>query len=158
MFAGDNIKTENSGWEFKGQVTNIFDEHVEKSVPLYHEGHRLIKSLSDFFIRDGSVCYEIGCSTGTLSYMLATHHSTKNAYFIGIDKEIDMIRKAKDKYDKYNLEKLSFICEDIITFEFDAADFIVSFYTLQFVEIKYRKNILYKIYNSLERGGCFVFF
>ena len=88
MFVGDNIKTENFRWEFKGQVVNIFDEHVEKSVPLYHEGHRLIKSLSDFFIRDGSICYEIGCSTGTLSYMLAAHHSTKNAYFIGIDKEV----------------------------------------------------------------------
>lgn len=84
MFAGDNIKIENSKWEFKGYVANVFDEHVEKSIPLYHEGHNLIVSLSDFFIRDGSVCYEIGCSTGNLSYILVTHHSAKDAYFIAI--------------------------------------------------------------------------
>ena len=155
MFVGDNIKTENSKWEFKGHVAEIFDEHVKKSVPLYHEGHNLIVSLSDFFIQDNSICYEIGCSTGNLSYLLAAHHSTKKAYFIGIDKEIDMICKAKEKY---NLENLSFINEDIINFEYDIPNFVVSYYALQFINLKHRENIIWKVYNALEKGGCFAFF
>lgn len=128
---------------------------MKKSVPLYHEGHRLIISLSDFFVRECSICYEIGCSTGTLSYELAMHHSAKKAYFIGIDKEVDMIRKAKEKY---NLKSLSFINDDVINFEFDISSFIISYYALQFIEVKHRRNIICKIYDSLEKGGCFVLF
>ena len=63
---GDLIKTENADWSFGGDVPDKFDSHVSRSVPLYNEGHELILKLSDYFLHDGSVCYDFGCSTGAL--------------------------------------------------------------------------------------------
>ena len=47
-------------------MVNNFNNHILKSVPLYSEGHNLITNLSEFFLKNNSVCYDIGCSTGEL--------------------------------------------------------------------------------------------
>ena len=84
---GDSIVAKNASWTFGGDVCDKFDEHVTKSVPLYKIGHDLILKISDFFINDESLCYELGCSTGTLINALARRNENKKAKFIGIDIE-----------------------------------------------------------------------
>lgn len=79
MKAGDNINTNNANWSFSGNVPKNFDNHVGKSVPMYNEGHDLVCRLSDFFLNDDAVCYEIGSSTGELTKKLA-HHNSKKKY------------------------------------------------------------------------------
>ncbi len=74
---GDNIKAERAAWTFGGDVANSFDSHVSKSVPLYYEGHSLICGVSDFFIKNDSVVYELGSSTGALIRKLANHNKAK---------------------------------------------------------------------------------
>jgi tRNA (cmo5U34)-methyltransferase len=92
MTVGDDMSVERANWRFRGDVVDKFDQHVAKSVPLYHEGHELICSLSDYFVKDDSTCYDLGCSTGSLTLRLATHNRHKTgARFIGIDYEEDMI-------------------------------------------------------------------
>ena len=89
---GDGLKADNASWNFSSEIAENFDSHASRSIPLYSEGHQLISNLSDFFISENSVCYEIGCSTGTLTYKLAIHNSGKTgSRFIGIDIEKDMI-------------------------------------------------------------------
>ena len=68
---GDKISAKSSSWTFGGDVHLHFDEHVNKSVPLYGIGHELIEKLSDYFLPENSKCYDIGCSTGTLLANLA---------------------------------------------------------------------------------------
>lgn len=156
MYAGDNIRTKSAQWRFKGDVVEVFDDHVAKSVPLYRQGHSLILSLSDFFVRDNSVCYDVGSSTGTLSYKLAEHHAGKsNVRFVGIEKEEDMLRKASQKYGSEHLE---FVLGDVIDHEFEKSRFIVAYYVLQFIEEGARQSIVRKIHDSLESGGAFVMF
>ena len=84
---GDNIAADNANWSFRGmEVADQFDQHVQKSVPFYAEGHKLICRLSDFFIFNDSIAYDLGCSTGELTIKLAEHNRCKEtAQFIGID-------------------------------------------------------------------------
>ena len=42
--SGDKIKTRPSDWNFNGNVHKTFDDHINKSVPLYSETHDLFKS------------------------------------------------------------------------------------------------------------------
>ena len=49
----------------KTMVKN-FQTHIQKSVPFYHQGHELILNLSDNFVKDDTINYEIGASTGVL--------------------------------------------------------------------------------------------
>jgi len=153
---GDSISTENGRWTFDGSVSQTFDSHVEKSVPLYREGHDLIAKLSDFFIQDDSHCYELGCSTGELTKAVASRNAGKKAKFIGIDPVEAMIRKAQEKYG--SLPNVEFLIADAREFDFEPSDMILSYYTLQFVRPKFRQQLVDKIYQSLNWGGAFLLF
>ena len=99
--AGDNIVKENANWSFGGGVSKNFDSHVSKSVPLYHEGHDLIMKLSDYFLHEDSICYDLGCSTGSLLKKISLH-SPKKIQLVGIDEEKSMILEAKKKCKNVN--------------------------------------------------------
>ena len=154
---GDNIKADRGNWSFGGEVANTFDDHVSKSVPLYFEGHQLIKDLSDFFVKSGSTVYDVGCSTGTLLAALADHHKdTNNCNFIGLDIEQPMIDNAKKKYkDKKNIDLK---VENVLETEFEKTDLVICYYTIQFMRTSARQDLINKIYKSLNWGGAFIMF
>jgi tRNA (cmo5U34)-methyltransferase len=153
--AGDGIHTNNANWTFSGDVVEHFENHVEKSVPLYREGHDLVVKLSDYFVKNDSVCYELGSSCGTLSDKLATRHNFRDARLIGIEKEQDMIDYAKNKYKHDNL---TFVHDDVTAYEFEKADFMVSYYLIQFIRPSLRQQLFNRIYESLNWGGALVLF
>ena len=74
---GDDISAGKGRWSFSGKVSKTFDEHVDRSVPFYKEGHQLIVDMQEFFLQEESVCYEIGCSTGTLTKLLSENNANK---------------------------------------------------------------------------------
>ena len=125
-------------------------------MPLYEQGHRLISNLSDFFLSNDSVCYELGCSTGSLLQSIAEHNSNKKIKFIGIDIEKDMVHYAQEKLQNYN--NIEIVCDDILSIELEKSDMIISYYTIQFVKPRIRQLIFDKIYESLNWGGAFVLF
>ncbi len=152
---GDGIKANNAHWNFQGKTVDNFENHIKKSVPFYEEGHELIVQISDYFIKNDSICYELGCAVGKLSYKLSCRHKNKNALFIGIDIEKDMIAKAKKSYQNPNLK---FIQHDINTINFKSADMFVAYYTIQFIHPKFRQELINNIYKNLNWGGCFIMY
>lgn len=155
MEVGDKIKCMPGGWRFSGDVADKFDQHIKKSVPFYTAGHDMIITISEFFMSENSICYEIGSSLGLLSYKIAKYNQNKNARFYGIEIEEDMIKNAKRQYKFYNLE---YIHDNVVDFDFEKANLIISYYTLQFIDIENREKLLKKIYNSLKKGGAFIMF
>jgi tRNA (cmo5U34)-methyltransferase len=158
---GDGIDSSSSNWNFGGEVPKFFDAHVSKSVPLYNEGHDLICNMSDFFVKQDSVVYEIGCSTGSLSFKLASHNFDKrSAQFIGVDIEPNMIEVANEKaleHDDKNLN-ISFIVGDVLDMDIEPTDMIVCYYTIQFIHPSIRQQLITKFYNSLNWGGALFMF
>ena len=149
-----HIFAKNSSWTFNN-IANKFERHVEKSVPFYHEGHTLINSYSDYFIKDNSLVYDIGCSTGLLINKLLKYHSKKKIKVVGIDSISSMIKKAK----KNNKDKRSsFFVKDIEKFKFKKSSLITSYYTIQFIHPHVRQKIIDKIFLSLQWGGAFIIF
>ncbi len=153
--SGDEIVAKNADWKFSGNMVDNFEKHVRKSVPLYEEGHELVMKLSDYFVKNDSICYELGSSTGRLSYKLAKQHEFRDAKFIGVEIEEDMVAKANELYKNPNL---SFICDDMNTMLFEQSDLIVSYYTIQFIHPKLRQQLIDKIYDSLNWGGAFIMY
>ncbi len=105
--AGDKIKVENASWSFGKKVPKKFDSHIKKSVPLYSEAHELALNLSDFFLKENSRCYDLGCSTGTLIRKISERHN-KKIQFYGVDSVKEMINQAillKKKIKKTTLIK-----------------------------------------------------
>jgi tRNA (cmo5U34)-methyltransferase len=153
---GDGISAPNAAWTFADGVATTFSQHVRRSVPLYDVGHDLVCQLSDFFVRGESVCYEIGVSCGDLLGKLAQHNATKGARWVGLDVEPSMIEKARENLS--GNKNVSLHVADAVHYEFERADFIVSYYSLQFVPPKWRQQLLTRLYDSLNWGGALVLF
>ena len=153
---GNNINSKKGNWTFaKKKVVNNFDHHILKSVPLYKEGHQLILDLSEFFLKENAICYDIGCSTGELVKKIDNRLNIKTNKYYGIDTEKNMLQLAKRKNKSKNI---SFINSDILKVKLKKSDLIISYYTMQFIKPKQRVEILKKIYKSLNWGGGFIMF
>tara|TARA_B100000795_G_scaffold265180_1_gene246659 strand:- start:814 stop:1524 length:711 start_codon:yes stop_codon:yes gene_type:complete len=153
---GNNINSKKGNWTFaKKKVVNNFDHHILKSVPLYKEGHQLILDLSEFFLKENAICYDIGCSTGELVKKIDNRLNIKTNKYYGIDTEKNMLQFAKRKNKSKNI---SFINSDILKVKLKKSDLIISYYTMQFIKPKQRVEILKKIYKSLNWGGGFIMF
>ncbi len=153
---GDQIDAGNARWTFAGGVADSFETHIERSVPGYRQGHEIIAQLSDFFVSDGSLVYELGCSTGALTRRLAEWNDGKRARFVGIEIEADMVAAARRLAD--GIAEIEIVEEDARIVELEPAAMIVSYYTMQFVRPSHRQQLYDKIYESLEWGGAFVMF
>ncbi|MGC2777504.1 MAG: methyltransferase domain-containing protein [Bradyrhizobium sp.] len=152
---GDGIHAARAGWSFGGDTPQHFDLHVARSVPNYEAGHKLVEQISDFFVKRDSVAYEIGTSTGTLLRQLAKRHP-HGTRWIGIDTERAMIDYARaHSRDVANVE---YLAADACEVGYEASDFIVSYYTVQFVPPRYRQTLIDAIYRSHNWGGAFLFF
>lgn len=154
---GDGLSADRANWSFSGEVAKNFDAHVSKSVPLYHEGHQLVCELSDFFLKPGSRCYEIGCSTGALTTKLAEHTAGKaDVQFVGVDVEPDMIEIAKERAKAH--PNVRFVVDDALQMDMESCDLIVCYYTVQFVRPSERQQLIDKLYQKLQWGGALIMF
>ena len=153
---GEGIAAANAGWHFAGDVAAKFSTHVRRSVPRYEEGHDIVCKLSDFFVRDDSLAYEVGTSVGELLAKLAARHAHRGARWIGLDIERDMVERAEQAVSHYPRARAELA--DASTYDFDRSDLIVAYYCLQFVPPKHRQNVIKTIYEALEWGGAFIWF
>jgi len=153
---GDNIMAENANWKFSGDTVHKFDEHIQRSVPLYEEGHDLIVKVGDFFLHNDSVVYDIGISTGTLAQKILQRNRSKTIEYIGVEIEEDMCAKARQNLQEH--KNVSVICDDIMNLDLKKADLIIAYYSIQFMHPKIRQQLIDKIYESLNWGGAFIMF
>ena len=158
MDVGQNITARDGSWSFKGKnIAENFVSHVSLSVPFYYEGQELACDISEHFIRPNNIHYEIGSSTGELTKKLAERHSHKeNSKIIGIEIEPEMVKKAKIHCS--DIANVSFQEADIINYDFQPTDFIVSYYCIQFIKPSVRQQVINKIFDSLNWGGAFLLF
>lgn len=154
---GDGVESRNAAWSFGGTTPQHFDSHVSKSVPRYKDGHEIVLSLSDFFVKSDSTCYELGSSTGTLTRQLALRHGASTKW-VGIDVEDAMTCQANTLLNAAPQANVSFVTDDILTFDYQKSDLIVAYYTVQFVHPRIRQALFDRIYESLNWGGAFIMF
>lgn len=152
MKTDNKIQSLRSNWKFDKLVTKSFDNHVKKSVPFYEISHDISSKLSDFFLKENSNCYDIGSSTGNLLNKISIRNKKKTKFY-GIDASKDMIKLAKKKY-----PKLNFINKDLNKIKLKKCDLVLSLYTIQFIEPRFRQELITKIYKSLNWGGGLILF
>ena len=152
MKVDKKIKSQRSNWRFDKNVAENFDVHVLKSVPFYKISHDLSLKISEFFLKEKSICYDIGCSNGSLLNKISKKNKKKINY-IGIDSSQAMIDIPKK-----NFPKIKFIKKNLNQVALKKCDLVLSLYTLQFIEPKYRQKVLTNIYRSLNWGGALILF
>lgn len=137
-------------------MPGAFDEHVARSIPAYAACHDLVVDLADHLVPARGRCYDLGCSTGRLTARLAERLAPRGAEVIGIDREPGMVELAIERCAR--LPSARFEQTALEELEFGPADLVVSYYTLQFVPLGYRQEVVDRIYRALEPGGVLVLF
>lgn len=155
MRVGGEIAASEGAWSFDG-IEDEFELHIARSVPHYLDWQTLICRLSDYFVTNNALAYDIGTATGALARRIAEFQSQKKGFrLVGIDPVASMIEKARSVTDDKRIE---YVCEDIRTFDLEKSSLITSYYTVQFIHPNYRQDVINKIYDSLLWGGAFIFF
>ena len=146
-------------WRFSDVVAENFDQHVNQSIPHYEDLQNYLVQLSEWFLKDDAVIYDLGCSTGaTIEKILELNISTKFK-IIGIDNNQKMLDLAKQKVNKLknNNVEIEFSNIDLTSnIEFQKSNLFYSILFFPFLNYKRRKAILKKIYSSLEVGGALI--
>lgn len=153
---GDGISTLAGSWTFGGDVPDAFDSHVARSIPAYTECHGLIADLADQLLPAGGRCYDLGCSTGALTALLAERLAPRRAEVIGVDREPGMIQRATERCSR--LPMVRFETAALEELEFEPADLVVSYYTLQFVPLRDRRQVVERIRRALDPAGALILF
>lgn len=153
--SGDSLDA-TGGWTFGGDTPPGFDDHVTRSIPWYAAGHELVADVADHLVPADGRCYELGCSTGTLTALLATRLGPRRAEVIGVDAESGMVDIARRRC--AGLPRVGFEIARVEELELAAADLVVSYYTLQFVHVRDRRAVLRRIRQALEPAGALILF
>lgn len=152
--ACNDITAGNASWSFDVSPVE-FDQHIEKSVPYYSEGHDLVTQISDFFVPENAIIYDIGTTTGTLVNKILARHPDKNIHVTGIDVVPAMIEHASKQTSD---PRATFACANALEYEFEKSHLIILYYTLQFIHPSVRIDLLKKIYERLHWGGGLLLF
>lgn len=141
---------DNENKKFSFSTIENFDTHINKSIYGYDNMNNIIIQLSQYFIEDNTKVIDIGCSTGKLIKNIK-EYTNKKANYIGLEIE-DNFTKDFKSVDNLILQK-----QDIIDYNnFNNSSLITSIFTLQFIPLKDRLNLLKKIYDGLNYGGAFI--
>lgn len=143
-------------WSFNKSVSNNFDTHVVQSIPFYKEIIKMIAGMSEFFLKENSIIYDLGCSTGNVILSLCKLGITHPINIYGVDREKQMLKIAKKKVKNINLKKntkVVFIQKDILKIDLIQNNLTICSLLFPFLKKKDQISLLKKIYASLEPGG-----
>ncbi|MBC7659422.1 MAG: carboxy-S-adenosyl-L-methionine synthase CmoA [Chitinophagaceae bacterium] len=138
---------------FNHEVAEVFDDMVQRSIPLYRDVTRFTADWVLHFYQVGTAVIDIGCSTGTTTHHIA-HRLEQSAHFLAIDSSQAMIDRAHDKLsDLPARHSLNLLCSDVMAVALPKSSAVVINYTLQFLPVSQRKLLLQRIWESLVPGG-----
>ncbi|WP_427108753.1 carboxy-S-adenosyl-L-methionine synthase CmoA [Lysinibacillus xylanilyticus] len=155
------FKKKAEDFSFNESVSLVFDDMVNRSVPLYEEFQKLIvQYIVKYLVKDTNI-YDLGCATGTTLILLNNQLNKTNTEFYGIDNSESMLNKAEEKVGRLakKPEAIQFILEDLTTANtfLNPGCFILNL-TLQFIRPVEREHILRNLYNSLPHNGFVVLY
>ena len=151
IFSDQNSPTE---FKFNSKVAEVFDDMLERSIPLYHECQNLTIEWCKRLAKPNTSLYDLGCSTGALLLPIAQSNINIPGFqLIGVDSSRAMLNKANEKLGSLS-SSVQLIEADLNkAFPFKENCATVMNYTLQFISQENRLNLVRQIYNSLIPGG-----
>jgi tRNA (cmo5U34)-methyltransferase len=141
-------------FEFNETVARVFQDMISRSVPGYSLLLRMIGLYADIFVQPQSRVYDLGCSLGEASLVIADQCRSPDCDIIAVDNSQAMIEKCRQN--PAGARPIEWRCEDIRKTEIDNASMVVLNLTLQFLPPVEREPLLRRICAGLKPGGVLV--
>lgn len=146
-----------SQFAFDQSVVDVFPDMIKRSVPGYATIINMIGNLAERYAQPNSACYDLGCSLGAATLSMRHRIQAANCKIIGIDNSAAMISRCQQVIaadsGEVAVELLQGNIQDI---QLEHASMAVLNFTLQFISIDERLQVLRNIHQGLLPNGVLI--
>lgn len=142
---------------FDSNVADVFDDMIRRSVPGYGMTLSLLGIIAQHYAKPGTRIYDLGCSLGAGIAAMGTKLETPDVTFIGVDNSAAMLDRCRPNIATVTeIHPVELLCKNIQDVAIENASIVVLNFTLQFIPIEHRLELLKRIHESLVDGGILV--
>jgi tRNA (cmo5U34)-methyltransferase len=143
---------------FNEEVVGVFPDMIKRSVPGYSTIIAMSGLLAGKHARDNTRIYDLGCSLGASLLAAAQHVQGRPVQLVGIDNSPAMIEGARQNIAAARVsgQEIDVIEGDIATTPLSNASVVLMNFTLQFVPVAQRIEVLKRIHGALTAGDILV--
>lgn len=146
-----------AAFQFDESVVNVFPDMIGRSVPGYAAIISAIGQLAGRFSQANSVCYDLGCSLGAVTLAMREQIAVENCRVVAIDSSEAMIARFKRNLNQgKGGVPVEIRCADVRQMPIEHASVVVLNFTLQFIPLEDRADLLAKIYRGMLPGGVLI--
>ncbi|WP_193164464.1 carboxy-S-adenosyl-L-methionine synthase CmoA [Microbulbifer hainanensis] len=161
MSKQDNIYAnplgEVAGFKFDQSVVEVFPDMIQRSVPGYTTIVAMIGTLAERYAQAGSRCYDLGSSLCAATLSMRHRIPAADCEIIAVDNSQAMVERARTVLAADSGQiPVQLVCADIQNVAIDNASVVVLNFTLQFIPVQERREILQKICDGLRPGGVLI--
>lgn len=142
---------------FDERVAAVFEDMINRSVPGYATIVGMIGTLAQRYAQPDSLCYDLGCSLGAASFAMRQQIQAPGCRIRAIDTSQAML----DRFGKVLAANpdgvpVELVCGDILDAEIANASVVVLNFTLQFIPLERRAQLIQRIHAGLRAGGMLI--
>lgn len=145
-------------FKFDDKVVEVFPDMIQRSVPGYGMMISNIGILAARYAQPESRCYDLGCSLGAASLSMRQRITVPGCEIIAVDNSQAMIDRARQLLsgDHSSTVPVDLICSDLQDVNIENASVVVLNFTLQFIPLAERLDLISRIYQGLRPGGVLI--
>jgi len=147
-------------WEFDADVTEVFDDMLERSIPRYDLMRESTSLLASRFIRPQTQVLDLGCSRGgALAALRAQTAGVDSVRYVGLETSEPMVDAARERFaGESDVEIVAADLREGIPEAVSGRETSVALavLALMFVPINYRQGILAEVRRLIPEGGAFL--
>ncbi len=155
IFAAENAGS--GTFEFSEAVAEVFPDMLNRSIPGYAASILTIGSLARRYVRPETHCFDLGCSLGAATIAMRHNICGPGCRIQAIDSSPAMIRRCRKIIAADDAAvPVDVIAGDVREADIENASMVVMNYTLQFLPIADRDDMITKVCDGMNAGGIFV--
>lgn len=157
-------------WEFNREVTDCFDDMLERSIPQYDVMRKAVFDIGCTLVKPQTFIVDLGCSRGQALAPFVEKFNTTNRY-LGVEVSEPMADAARRRFGPLCSPPTSpvvSITQDDLRTQYPIpvppshgwrgrqSSLTMSVLTLMFTPLEYRTRIINNVFNNLIPGGGFI--
>lgn len=142
---------------FDDGVADVFPDMIRRSVPGYETVISLMGLLAERYLREGTACYDLGCSLGASTLSVIHRIGERRCRIVAVDNAEAMVQRCRTRLARERTAaEIDVVCADALDVTVENASFAMLNFTLQFIEPDRRLPLLENVHRGLLHGGALV--
>lgn len=142
---------------FDENVARVFPDMIKRSVPGYTTIVAMTGLIAQRYASPGSRLYDLGCSLGASTLAMRQNLRAEDCRIVAVDNSSAMLERCRSIIDTDTHETpVDLICANLQDVAVEDASVVVLNFTLQFIPLGIRNEVIQRIYAGLRPGGVMV--